>query len=284
MLDGNALPPLHVPVATTRVDRSRSVSREEIMDTDMLKAPSRRRSRSLSRERLTQKVIEKLGDKPREASSGSRRKHSDKSRSRSVSKELLEADSKSSRSRSRRHREDESLTTGAESSLITNSLLSANRKSADQHSFRSGTSKSSINNPKLLETVEDAIRRLILPELKELKKDQKVASNRSKFDQDTNPSNISGSSVSRDEVVRRVSKHESAPEMKHKLLSRNSKDSAELESDGSRRREHQRKDVDLDSASERSYRRRESGDSVSIAGSKSRRKSSKDHRLRDVAA
>jgi hypothetical protein len=43
----------------------------------------------------------------------------------------------------------------------------------DQHSIRSSASKaSSINNPKLLETVEDAIRRLILPELNALKREQ----------------------------------------------------------------------------------------------------------------
>ncbi|EEY14569.1 conserved hypothetical protein [Verticillium alfalfae VaMs.102] len=42
----------------------------------------------------------------------------------------------------------------------------------DQQSVRSGASKSSINNPKLLETVEDAIRRLILPELSALKREQ----------------------------------------------------------------------------------------------------------------
>ena len=284
MLDGNAQPPLHVPRTMTGADRSRSASREMVMDTDMLKTPSRRRSRSLSRERLRQKVIQKLGDKHRETGSGSRRKHSDKSRSRSVSKEVLETDSKSSRTRSRRHREDESLTTGADSTLITNSLLSANRKSGDQYSFRSGTSKSSINNPKLLETVEDAIRRLILPELKELKKDQKVASSRSKLNNDPSPVRVSGSSVSRDEVVRRVSKHESATEMKHKLLSCDSKDSVELPSNSSGPRERRQKDVDLDSISDRSYRRRESGDSVSIDGSKTRRKSSKEHRLRDAAA
>jgi len=43
---------------------------------------------------------------------------------------------------------------------------------ADQYSHRSKTSKSSINNPKLVETVEDAIRRLVLPEPIALKSDE----------------------------------------------------------------------------------------------------------------
>jgi hypothetical protein len=42
----------------------------------------------------------------------------------------------------------------------------------DKDSFRSETSKSTINNPKLLATVEDAIRRLILPELTAAKREQ----------------------------------------------------------------------------------------------------------------
>ena len=91
--------------ATNRPERSRSLNREEVnMEKDTLKAPTRRRSRSLSRERLvTQKVIEKLGQKPQESSSG-RRHHS--SRSRSISKELLEEEEvQSPRRRSRRHRE-----------------------------------------------------------------------------------------------------------------------------------------------------------------------------------
>jgi hypothetical protein len=42
----------------------------------------------------------------------------------------------------------------------------------DKDSFRSKTSKSSINNPKFLDAVEDAIRRLILPELATAKREQ----------------------------------------------------------------------------------------------------------------
>ncbi|CAI4215394.1 unnamed protein product [Parascedosporium putredinis] len=44
----------------------------------------------------------------------------------------------------------------------------------DQHSMRSESSSKSINNPKLLEAVEDAIRRLILPQLDSLRREQSI--------------------------------------------------------------------------------------------------------------
>jgi hypothetical protein len=244
---------------------------------DHLKTPSRHRSRSPSTERITQKVMEKLNN-PRESSSGKR--HSEKSRSRSVSKELLEAEVKPPRKRSGKYREEE--LTSAESSMLS-SNLSARRQSGDQMSFRSGTSKSSLNNPKLLETVEDAIRRLILPELKELKKDQKVQQNRSKFDRDT--STISGSSVSKGDVVRRVSKHSSLPDVHKSKISRDDRDYDILSSgDSIKRRKERRRDRTYDSPSERSYDRRTS-ESTIIDEDKLHRKRSKDgHRVRDAAA
>lgn len=267
--------------------RSRSTSREEVMaDSDLLKTPSRRRSRSLSRERITRKVIEKLGDQKAESrskSSGKRRtSHGHhKSRSRSVSKELLESEVKSPRHKSGRYRDED--ISSADPSLLS-STLSANRKSADAYSFRSGTSKSSINNPKLLETVEDAIRRLILPELKELKKDQKVQTNRSKFERDGGDSAVSGSNVSKDSTTRKLSKHSSAPDVaKTKKVS--SKDSTELspESISRRRKERRRERELLGSPSDRSYDEHESVDTV-MEGGKVHKKKSKDHRLRDAGA
>lgn len=152
---------------------------------DKLKTPSRRRSRSLSRERIVvQKAVEKVrGDK-----SERRRKH--RSRSRSVSGEQLEG-TKSPRRRSSRSHHEDSMVSGTAS--ILNSQVSG--KSGDQYSFRSGTSKSSINNPKLLETVEDAIRRLILPELATLKREQSKHAQR---ERDRRGSITSGSAVSRD--------------------------------------------------------------------------------------
>lgn len=189
-LDGNTRSPER--------KRSRSLSRLEAAAigagaglaagavADKLRTPSRRRSRSLSRERI---VAQKAVEKVRGEKSERRRKH--RSRSRSVSGEQLEA-IKSPRRRPNKSHQEESMLSGADSSLL-NSHVSG--RSGDAYSFRSGTSKSSINNPKLLETVEDAIRRLILPELTALKREQ---SKRHDRDRDRRSSITSGSGISRD--------------------------------------------------------------------------------------
>ncbi|TVY71492.1 hypothetical protein LSUE1_G010098, partial [Lachnellula suecica] len=191
-LDGNSRSPQR--------KRSQSLSRGEALAAgaatglvagavaDKLKTPSRRRSRSLSRERV---VAQKAAEKVKGEKSERRRKH--RSRSRSVSGEHLETvKSPERRRRSSRSHHDDSMVSGADSSLL-NSHLSG--KSGDAYSFRSGTSKSSINNPKLLETVEDAIRRLILPELTALKREQSKHTQR---DRERRGSLTSGSGISRD--------------------------------------------------------------------------------------
>jgi hypothetical protein len=82
-----------------------------------------------------------------------------------------------------------------------------------------GTSKSSGINPKLLETVEDVLRRLIFPELKAFKQEN----NRKKFERDHRSSVASGSTGtsgdSRDEVrvTRKVPTRSSAPDIKPKI-------------------------------------------------------------------
>lgn len=132
--------------------------------TDQLEMPLRSRSRSLSRERIVvQKAVEKVRN---ENSEQRRRKHS--SRSRSISSDIVNEPIRPLKKLITPHRKD-ILASGADSSLL-NSHLSA--KSGEAYSLRSGTSRSSMNNPKLLETVEDAIRRLILPELSALKREQ----------------------------------------------------------------------------------------------------------------
>lgn len=193
--------------------RSRSLSRGEALAVgagaglaagavaDKLRTPSRRRSRSLSRERI---VVQKAAEKVRGEKSERRRKH--RSRSRSVSGEHLEG-VKSPRRRSSRSHHEESLVSGADSSLLTSHVSG---KSGDAYSFRSGTSKSSINNPKLLETVEDAIRRLILPELTALKREQSKRTTH--HDRDRRGSLTSGSGVSGLSRDSR-SEHESATDL-----------------------------------------------------------------------
>ncbi|KAH6891366.1 hypothetical protein B0T10DRAFT_560611 [Thelonectria olida] len=117
--------------------------------------------KSKTRERV------KLSDKPKEKSD---RKRRSKSRTSSVS-ERGPDDVKSTRSRRSSRSHPESTISAADSSVLSSHLTPSHR-SVDTHSTRSGVSKSSINNPKLLETVEDAIRRLILPELSALKREQ----------------------------------------------------------------------------------------------------------------
>ncbi|KAK3944061.1 hypothetical protein QBC46DRAFT_337795 [Diplogelasinospora grovesii] len=135
------------------VDRLRNKSRDESRDRDR------------ERERVS---VSKTRDKDKERSSNKHK--SGKSRTTSRDEKYAE-ESKSSRRKSGRGHTD-SMVSGAESSVLSSNLAPSHR-SADQHSVRSAASKaSSINNPKLLETVEDAIRRLILPELNALKREQ----------------------------------------------------------------------------------------------------------------
>ncbi|KAL2862847.1 uncharacterized protein BJX67DRAFT_287724 [Aspergillus lucknowensis] len=196
---------LEAPSSGPRRKRSQSLERqpEETEQKDFLKTPSRQRSRSLSTERIAQRAAEKVSNYSREASSKRRRE-----KGRGIATDYQEVDSKSPRHRG--HTKDDDMAS-PESSLLSASAVSSHRRSGDQYSFRSNTSKSSLNNPKLLETVEDAIRRLILPELKELKKDQKVISNTSKFERDLNTPYSSTSSPPGEGMVRRLSKHASAP-------------------------------------------------------------------------
>lgn len=240
MLDGSTL------TVGPRRKRSQSLGREEDREqNDLLKAPSRRRSRSLSRERIAHKVAEKLSSTPHDIPNTKHRRGSH-----SVSKEYLEEDTKSHRRRSHRHREED-LPPSVDSSLLS-SAVSSRRKSGDRYSFHS--SRSSINNPKLLETVEDAIRRLILPELKELKKDQKVTTNTSRFEREASASN---GSASKDESGRRPSKHSSAPEIKKPtvVLNKDSKDEGTIlsEEPSTPRKESRREEEDVESCPDSAY-------------------------------
>lgn len=267
---------------TPRRNRSRSISRDNVVTTDTLKTPSRRRSRSLSKERLAHKAMEKLAGRPREVSSG-KHKHSSKTRSRSVSSEQIAETLKSDRRRSSRKHREEELASGTESTVLT---TSDRRQSGDQQSFRSGTSKSSINaNPKLLETVENAIRRLIMPELETLKQEQKMQQGRQKFDRDSRGSIASNSS--RGEMTRKLSKHASAPDVSGKPKVYLNKDEYNagtlLSGDSVKGRKESRRDRKTDSPSERRSEREMSEETVIRDGEKSSRKRS-GYRLRDAAA
>lgn len=145
--------------------------------------------RSKSRSELTDKersVLSKTRDRDR-----SERRHKSKHRKTSGSSDHHSESGKSSRKKSSRVNED-SVVSGADSSVLS-SAISQSHRSVDASSMRSGASRSSINNPKLLETVEDAIRRLILPELSAIKREQSKREAR-------RSSVSSGTTISRDEA------------------------------------------------------------------------------------
>ena len=245
-------------------------SHEESWDQENLKPPVFPAGRNLSNERITQKVIQKLSNKPRVAPNTPMT--SDRTRSRSsVSREL--GGVSEPRRRTTKHLDDDSVT-GTGSSMVSTSLLSADPRSVDQRSVRSGNSATSINNPKLLQTVEDAIRRLILPELKEIKQDQRHTTHRSGKDY---PADLSESSVSREDVSRRKSSS-------NKTRRRSSREHGHRVSSGSKRHERSKKTVDYDSPSEHSYRQSESFDTTSIDEDRKSRKHHKSHKYRDLAA
>ena len=172
--------------------------------------------------------------------------------------------------------EDDSNPSATGSSLLSGSHLSAEPRATDQRSVRSGASNVSItNNPKLLQTVEDAIRRLILPELTELRRDQRHY--RSRHDKLSEASDISSSTMSREERT-----HRKSSGSKSKRRVSHESDGAKPSS-SSRRHRHHRYD-DYDSPSEQSYDQSESVESSSIREEKKPRKSSKSHRARDIAA
>ena len=225
---------------------------------DTLKAPTRKQSRSPSRERLTEKVMEKLAGKEPRLTSG-KHKHSSKSRSRSVSKEqLTETVSSPRRKSGKHHRVEDQL---SDPSVITGSQLS------DTRSYRSDISKSSLANPKLLQAVEDSIRRLILPELNALKAEQKVQ-RESSGRRDSVSSSRSG------EVSKRVSKISSDPSVRSKT---HREDSLKKKS----RRHHEKYD---ESPSERSFEREKSQETVVHDGGKHRKRSKESGLLREAAA
>ncbi|KAI0107110.1 hypothetical protein GGR51DRAFT_559444 [Nemania sp. FL0031] len=89
-----------------------------------------------------------------------------KSRSKATTAVEKDVDYRSSPRRKSRGNQKESVVSALDASVLSSQLTPTHR-SYDSHS----SSKISINNPKLLETVEDAIRRLILPELDAIKRE-----------------------------------------------------------------------------------------------------------------
>jgi hypothetical protein len=222
--------------------RSRSLERDAVTESmisdavqDSLKPIKSQRSRSLSKDRITQRVMEKLQQQAVEGTSKSK----DRSTKSRESSRLREDDRKSHRRRSK-DVEEVSAVSGTESSLLSSNA-------GRSHAVRSGVSgTSSINNPKLLATVEDAIKRLILPELNALKEENRTSRNRDKFERINRDSvatydSVDSRSPSRETSKRRVSKSSSAPKLhgnKPKVvLNRDGDDPGTLLAGGSRKSE-----------------------------------------------
>lgn len=242
--------------------RSRSLERDTVLtdsyvaeEPGMLKAPKHQRSRSLSKDRITQRVMEKLQQQQQaQAETSSSRTRDTKK----TAKEELTSPRRSSRRRSKDPREEEvSAISATESSLLSSN---ADRRSGVA-SVRSGVSgTSSINNPKLLATVEDAIRRLILPELNALKEENRTSKNRDKFERMSRDSGATYETVettsSRDPSTsrRRVSKSSSVPNIQGSkpkvVLNRDGENPGEILSGSSSRKERR---SSRGSTSDRSY-------------------------------
>ncbi|QIX00001.1 hypothetical protein AMS68_005518 [Peltaster fructicola] len=191
-----------------------------------LAAPQRRPSRSTSRERITQKVMEKLGQTPVK-----HRKH----------------ESNEKRHRSTKSHHDDEFISGAESSLLSSNPVSS------QRSYQSNNSQTSrvTNNAKLLEKVEDTIKRILLPEITAIREDQRAERKLRTFDSPRRGSDYEHS------LERRVSKSSSSPNMKSKpkvVLNREGDDPGTVLSRGDSEYKKSRK-----SSGERTLTRRSSG-------------------------
>ena len=165
----------------SKQQRSRSVSREsEIYQEPAFKTKlSRRRSRSLSRERLPLSQKEKIERAIREEVQGTLhpygRKERSKSRSKGLDNDGLKPPHARRRSRSRDVPIDE----------IAAEKVRARRKAAEieGHDNQSTiSSRNGTNNPALVELIRGTIRELLLPEIEEMKANQHKGTTRAGFE------------------------------------------------------------------------------------------------------
>ncbi|KIW00131.1 hypothetical protein, variant 2 [Verruconis gallopava] len=184
-----------------------------------LKAPVGDRDRSVSRERLAQSAMKKIQE--REASArgevtSAKMKSMSRRSSGSSANEYVIDEAASPKTRSRRSSERGALQEPSEVSALS-------AGSAAKSSISARSNASSINNPKLLSAVEDAIKKLILPELTSLKEEQARVKeeqarqkNRMKFEEMSFDSKAPAGA--RDNL-RRVSKSSSSPNVRTSVLS-----------------------------------------------------------------
>ena len=259
----------------TESERSRGFDRDDditVKDEDYLQAPLKQRDRSASRDRIAQKVMEKLGQPSTKAQKSSR------SRS---ERSLGEAYERERSSKSRGYGED--TVSGAESSVLSSNV--------GGQSVRSGSDIS--NNPRLLGMVEDTIKRIILPEINAIKEDQKTDRALRSYESSRRGSILDDMYTRGNGLERRVSKSSSTPNISSKpkvVLNRDGEDPGTVLSRGDSERKKTRKSSKGSYTEERPSSRRSSGkhssrresyDDSETVRAKSSKSSSK---LRDAAA
>ncbi|KAF4550398.1 Hypothetical protein D9617_17g046660 [Elsinoe fawcettii] len=258
--------------ATNPLNRKRSRSLErttETKETTHLNPPGHTRTRSLSRERITQKVMEKLAGRPVETSS----------RRRNVEYEPDTKPVKERRRRSSRSHHTEDVISAGSSQLSSNITPS-------QNSYRSGNSKVSLTNPRLLEMVEDTVRRLIMPELQQMKTQQKTTKNLEHFE-DSRRSSAADRDSRSSGLDRSLSKSSSTPNIRSKpkvVLNRYDEDPGEVLSRGDSERIKVRRSSRGSAADSDHRRRRRSSRADSVEEERTDRKSKSNHKKRDAAA
>ncbi|KAF2151420.1 hypothetical protein K461DRAFT_322673 [Myriangium duriaei CBS 260.36] len=245
--------------------RSRSLERQEHGTTTHLDTPGHARTRSLSRERITQKVMEKLAGRPIESSSR---------KNRNVEYEPDTKPAKERRRRSSKSQHHEEVASPGSSQLSSN-------VTASQTSYRSGNSKVSLNNPKLLEMVEDTVKRLILPELHQMRKEQKTSRNLQDFD-DTRRASVGDRGSYQSDLHRSVSKSSSTPNIRSKpkvVLNRYDDDPGQVLSRGDSERIKNPR-----SGRDQSDRRRHRSSIAESVEEEHEKKDRSGHKIRDAAA
>lgn len=209
MLDGST------PAIITPRPRQPSFDRTEdrTVTVNTLRAPDGDRDRSISRERLAQSAMKKIQERQaasRAETSSGKLKSASRRSSGSSAREYVIDESESPKARTRRSRDSDRL-----GYIEASEVSQLSTSSAPKSTISARSNASSINNPKLLSAVEDAIKRLILPELTSMKEEQARVkeeqtrqSNRMKFDDYSFDSKAPAGSR---DISRRVSKSSSSP-------------------------------------------------------------------------
>lgn len=241
---------LEGPAAFSMLERQRSRSPERTLrnTSDYHKTPEASSSKNTGQERITQKVLEKLNmDQTAQGleTSGREKLHTSHHKAKDLSDEGLKFPS----DRTSLSHEDQK--NGTDLGML---------KTKDRSSSLSNVSRSSITNPKLLQAVEDAIRRLILPEIETIKRQQSINHGQRRSTYTAQDSLLSGSNLSTEDTTSRLSKAASEPHMKPQAMLDRDVNKMTPSRDSSKRKKHRRSSKDV------ATERRHSGRNDSLDG------------------